>query len=90
MRALIEEGRDVGSTVVFDRRLENQLLTFAALETGGFTDTETGSTWNLLGRALDGPLAGKQLTQIVAFDHFWFAWQAFYPETELFTAPEQP
>lgn len=86
--ALIDEGRDVGSTVVFDRRLENQVLTFEALENGAFQDTETGSTWNILGAALGGPLAGKQLDQVVAFDHFWFAWQAFYPETELFVLVE--
>lgn len=86
--ALIDEGRDVGSTVVFDRRLDDQVLTFEALENGSFLDTETGSTWNILGEALDGPLAGKQLTQVVAFDHFWFAWQAFFPETELFAFEE--
>ena len=87
--ARIDQGRDVGSTVVFDRRLDNQMLTFAVLENGIFTDSETGSTWNILGEALDGPLAGKQLTQVVAFDHFWFAWQAFFPETEIFTFDAQ-
>lgn len=84
----IDQGRDVGSTVVFDRRLDNQVLTFATLENGTFKDVETGSTWNFIGVALDGPLAGKQLTRIVAFDHFWFAWHAFFPQTELFTSAE--
>ncbi len=79
----IDQGRDVGSTVVFDRRLDNQVLTFATLENGTFKDLETGSTWNFIGEALDGPLAGKQLTRVVAFDHFWFAWRAFFPETEI-------
>lgn len=86
--ARIDQGRDVGSTVVFDRRLDNQVLTFAALENGTFQDAETGSTWNFIGEALDGPLAGKQLTRVVAFDHFWFAWQAFFPKTELFALAE--
>ncbi len=84
----INDGRDVGSTVVFDRRLDNQVLTFAALENGTFQDSETGSTWNFIGEALAGPLAGKQLTRVVAFDHFWFAWHAFFPATELFTFAE--
>ena len=44
---------------------------------------ETGSSWNLLGEAIDGELSGKRLTQILAFDHFWFAWSAFFPETGL-------
>lgn len=86
--ARIDQGRDVGSTVVFDRRLENQVLTFAALENGTFTDTETGSTWNIIGEAIDGPLAGKQLTRVVAFDHFWFAWRAFFPQTAIFAFTE--
>jgi hypothetical protein len=84
----IDEGRDVGSTVVFDRRLDGQVLTFEALDNGIVKDAETGSSWNILGEALDGPLAGKQLNQVVAFDHFWFAWQAFYPETEIFSFAE--
>lgn len=86
--ALIDEGRDVGSTVVFDRRLDDQVLTFDALDNGLFKDAETGSTWNILGEALAGPLVGKQLPQVVAFDHFWFAWHAFYPETEIFALTE--
>lgn len=87
--ARIDHARDVEGTVVFDRQVDNQVLIFAVLENGIFKDTETGSTWNILGEALDGPLAGKQLTQVVAFDHFWFAWQAFYPQTEIFTVDPQ-
>ena len=87
--ALIDQGRDVGSTVVFDRRLDEQVLTFESLENGTFTDTETGSTWNIIGEAIDGPLAGKQLIRVVAFDHFWFAWRAFFPETEIFAFNRQ-
>ncbi len=87
--AIINQGRDVGSTVVFDRQVENQVLTFQATAEGTFNDTETGSTWNMIGEAIAGPLVGKQLTQVVAFDHFWFAWQAFYPETEIFMVDPQ-
>jgi len=87
--ALINQGRDVGGTVVFDRQLDNQVLTFTASEDGTFNDTETDSTWNIIGAAIAGPLAGKQLTRVVAFDHFWFAWQAFYPQTEIFTVAPQ-
>lgn len=39
----------------------------------GFTDIETGSIWNILGEAVDGPLAGEWLTKLVHGDHFWFA-----------------
>ena len=87
--ALINQGRDVGGTVVFDRQVDNQVLTFQATVDGTFNDTETGSTWNIIGKAIAGPLAGKQLTRVVAFDHFWFAWQAFYPEREIITVDPQ-
>lgn len=83
----ISEGRDVGSVAVFDRRLDGRTLTFVANGDGTYTDRETGSTWNILGVAVAGELSGAQLTQLLAFDHFWFAWAAFHPETELYGAP---
>ena len=80
----INEGREVGSVAVFKRQLNGQLLTFSAHADGSFTDAETGSTWNILGDAVAGELAGSQLTRVLAFDHFWFAWAAFHPETGLY------
>lgn len=44
-------------------------------------DQETGSQWNLLGQAIDGPLAGAQLTPVVHLNTFWFAQAAFRPDT---------
>jgi hypothetical protein len=49
-------------------------------------DEETGSSWNVLGQAIDGPLAGKSLTPIVHGDHFWFARAAFKPDTIIYQA----
>lgn len=83
----ISEGRDVGSVAVFDRRLDDRTLSFTANGDGTFTDSETGSTWNILGQAVAGELSGAQLTPLLAFDHFWFAWAAFHPETELYGEP---
>jgi hypothetical protein len=79
----ISASRDIGSAAVFDRRVGEQELTFSPHDDGTFRDAETGSTWNILGEAIDGELTGEQLEQIISFDHFWFAWQAFYPETRL-------
>ncbi|MCH8938563.1 MAG: DUF3179 domain-containing protein, partial [Gemmatimonadetes bacterium] len=81
----IAKGRDVGSTGVFDRRLEGRgrTLRFTPDGDGRFTDRETGSTWNILGHAIDGPLTGKQLIPIVHGNHFWFAWGVFKPETRV-------
>ncbi len=81
----ISEGRDIGSVAVFDRRIDGgATLTFVANGDGAYSDKETGSVWNILGEAVAGDLAGQRLTQILAFDHFWFAWAAFHPETELY------
>ncbi len=79
----VARGRDVGSSGVFDRRLDGRMLRFEPAGDGQFTDRETGSTWNILGRATAGPLVGKQLTEIVHGNHFWFAWGAFKPETRI-------
>lgn len=80
----ISAGRDVGSAALFHRAVDGRVLTFEALSDGFFADVETGSTWNLLGQAIAGELRGRQLERLLAFDHFWFAWRAFYPQTELY------
>lgn len=50
----------------------------------GFVDKVTGSTWNVEGRALKGPLAGSSLVAHEgSFVAFWFAWSAFHPNTLL-------
>lgn len=81
------EGRDVGQAAAFDRRVGDRRLTFR-WEEGAFRDRETGSEWNLRGRAVAGPLAGRELTPVAHGTEFWFAWAAFHPETEVWS-PEQ-
>ena len=83
-KSVISEGRDIGAVAVYERQVGDQLLTFSPNEDGTFSDAETGSTWDILGEAVDGPLAGETLTPILHFDHFWFAWAAFFPATELY------
>ena len=78
----ISDSRDVGSTGVFDPNLDGRKLTFRAAA-DQFMDNETGSKWNILGEAIDGPLAGATLNPIVHANHFWFAWAAFKPNTEV-------
>ena len=80
---LIVSGEDVGATGVFDPNLDGQKLTFSG-DSETIKDTETGSKWNILGQAIDGPLAGKSLTPIIHADHFWFSWAAFKPDTIIY------
>ena len=80
---VIALGNDVGATGVFEPFVNGEKLTFIA-EDGLIMDEQTGSIWNILGQAVDGPLTGSQLTPIVHGDHFWFSWAAFKPDTLIY------
>ncbi len=89
----IEASREVGTTAVFERSVGGRELTFAANwrdeSRQTFVDNETESIWNIFGIAVEGELAGSRLTRVVHSDHFWFAWQAFHPETEVVLTARQ-
>ena len=80
---VIADGRDVGTTGVFLRTVDDQILTFIAHDNGNFEDQETGSVWDIFGEAVDGPLVGARLTSLPHHDTFWFAWAAFVPDSSL-------
>lgn len=79
----IAQGRDIGSTAVFDRRLGDLVLKFEPESEGRFRDQVTGSEFDLLGRAMSGALEGKKLKPIPHGNHFWFAWGVFKPKTRI-------
>ena len=91
-QGMIANSEDIGATAVFDRELDGRLLSFEpnpADERGQtFVDLETGSVWDIFGRAVSGELAGSELRPVVASEHFWFAWWAFHPETEIVVESE--
>ena len=80
---LIANSVDVGATNVFHPSVEDQPLTFRPQDEN-FVDEQTGSTWNLLGQAIAGPLEGSALEPIVSANHFWFAWAVFKPDTVVY------
>jgi hypothetical protein len=79
----IAQGQDVGTSGVFVAETEGQQLTFQ-VRTGGIVDRETGSAWSIAGRAVSGPLEGTRLQPLVHIDAFWFAWQAYHPDTRVY------
>jgi hypothetical protein len=82
--ASIDAGREVGQTAAFVAELEGGPVELSAGETDGrFVDEISGSSFDLRGRAVDGPLEGRQLEPIVHDDTFWFVWLAFRPDTEV-------
>jgi hypothetical protein len=83
--AQIPMSADVGAAAAYVPRIGTRWLTFA-VRGGTFVDEQTGSTWTIAGRAIDGPLDGRRLEVAVALDSFWFTWAAFHPETAIYRA----
>ncbi|HKP13820.1 MAG TPA: DUF3179 domain-containing protein [Blastocatellia bacterium] len=79
----IRDSKAAGSTGVFDPTLEGKRLEFR-YDNGEFIDAATGSRWNILGRAVSGPLRGKSLKPLPHGDYFAFAWIAYKPQTEIY------
>ena len=77
----ISDSKDVGSTAVFSAVIKGEVLEFYYDKTEGIKDKKTNSLWDIFGKAVRGKLKGKELTQIVHADHFWFSWAAFKPDT---------
>jgi thiol-disulfide isomerase/thioredoxin len=84
---VVAEGRDVGTVHTFSRELDRQTLTFR-YDGERIVDDRTGSEWTVLGKAVDGQLAGKALMPVVNVNHFWFSWAAFRPETRIYRVEE--
>lgn len=77
----IDGGDDIGATGVF---LTDGLDPGTFERTAeGFVDDATGSTWNILGHAVEGPMSGHRLERVEHLDTFWFAWSSYRPGTEL-------
>jgi hypothetical protein len=76
-------GRDVGAANAYLRVVDGRELSFTS-QSGKILDKETGSQWDLLGQAVSGDYAGKQLEPVIAINHFWFSWAAFRPDTRVY------
>jgi len=55
-----------------------------AVPAAPFTDRETGSNWDIAGRAVDGELKGWTLTWMDGVVVKWFAWAAEHPDTTIY------
>ncbi len=86
----IPEGRAVGTGVAYLRTVDGMVLTFEPAGEDTFRDRETGSSWDLLGDARDGPLTGKKLEPAIHTNHLWFAWAAFNAEAPVYDGSEGP
>lgn len=83
----VEDGRELGQAVVYVAQHDGDPLTFEPTGGGRFADHQTGSTWDLRGRAVDGPLLGAELEPVPRDDVLWFAWAVYRPLTTVVGAP---
>ena len=79
--------RSVGTAAVFLSEVEGRLLTFEFRD-DAFVDVETGSRWNILGQAEEGPLQGETLAPLFHHQAFWFYWTAIEKGSTIYRSPE--
>ena len=79
----VADGEDVGAGASYLREVDGQILTFS-YDGETIFDDQTGSEWDVFGKAVNGELAGSQLEPVVSVNHFWFSWAAFKPDTRIY------
>ena len=79
----VADGDDVGAVGAFVGETDAGPVTFRRNDAGDFVDDQTGSTWNILGEAIDGAATGDRLQPVTHVDTFWFAWSTYRPATSL-------
>lgn len=75
------------SVRAFASQLDGRRLEFVKPDVAGDTalvDVETGTAWNFEGRALSGPMAGRQLDRVQLTKNYWFNWLRYNPGTSLY------
>jgi hypothetical protein len=83
---MIVLGDDKRSARAFEREVDEKRLEFFQKADSGFqlVDAETGSTWNFEGKAIAGPLAGRQLKKVFVLEDYWFDWRIYHPDTAIY------
>ena len=69
--------------------VDGQPLTFVTRDPseGPYRDQQTGTSWDLAGRAVSGPLWGAQLDPVPSKRGFWFAVAGSNPGIDLYRPP---
>jgi hypothetical protein len=78
----ISRSRDVGAIAAFATKAGADPLTFED-RAGRIVDLESGSRWNIFGRATAGALKGMQLARVDSIESFWYQWASFHPRTDV-------
>jgi hypothetical protein len=84
--AVLEAG-DGHSIRVFSRVVDGQtvdLLHKVDSSPARYIDERTGSEFDFSGRAVSGPLEGRQLTRVPHISDYWFDWRTYHPATTVY------
>jgi len=84
-------GDDNKSVRAFERAVDGRALEFFVkpdTTPTQFIDAQTATTWDFSGKAVSGPLAGKQLKKIMVLKDYWFDWKIYHPDTKIYTLGE--
>ena len=87
-------GDDHRSVRAFERTVDGRRLEFFQKTEQGsnplqLVDVETNSTWDFAGRAIAGPLAGRELKKISILEDYWFDWRNYHPDTSIYSIGAQ-
>ena len=86
---VIAMGEDNRSVRAFERTVDGRTLEFFQKKDDKnpqfqLIDAETGSTWNVEGKATSGSLAGRQLKKVFVLEDYWFDWRLYHPDTAIY------
>jgi hypothetical protein len=80
-------GDDKRSVRAYERVVDGRKLEFFVKPNAAslaLVDAETGSEWDFTGKAISGPLSGKQLMKVSLLNDYWFDWQTYNPKTLIY------
>jgi hypothetical protein len=80
-------GDDQKSVRAFERLIDGRKLELFRKQGTSplrLVDAETGSEWDFTGKAVGGPLSGRQLRRVALLNDYWFDWKTYNPKTTIY------
>ena len=84
-------GDDKKSVRAFETSVDGRTLEFFVKADAfplRFVDAETGTEWDFTGKAVSGPLAGRQLGATGILLDYWFDWKIYHPGSNVYQPDE--
>ncbi len=82
---VVAGSREHNFAVAYERTMDGKVLQFEALsdELALIMKDNLGNTWDVWGRAVEGPNKGASLKPVQGYIAYWFAWAAFWPGSDV-------